>query len=114
MPNYFHIVASRKGIAVAVETKNQFSAELVENGAASSIRLPVEWRAATSSNWSSLLTYKPSKAVSYLKTMRLFHLITASKPKEPFQSEILLETASRMANLSHLSFPLPRQARKAW
>jgi hypothetical protein len=28
----------RKGIAVAVETKNPFSAELVENGAASSIR----------------------------------------------------------------------------
>jgi hypothetical protein len=33
MSNDFHISALRKGIAVAVETKNPFSAELVENGA---------------------------------------------------------------------------------
>jgi hypothetical protein len=38
MSNDFHIAALRKGIAVAVETKNPFSAELVENDAASSIR----------------------------------------------------------------------------
>jgi hypothetical protein len=29
---------------------------------------PVEWRAATSSNWRSLLTYKLSKTISYLKS----------------------------------------------
>jgi len=38
MSNDFHIAALRKGIAVAVETETPFSAELVENDAASSIR----------------------------------------------------------------------------
>ena len=38
MQNDFHIAALRKGIAVAVVTKNPFSVELVQKDAASSIR----------------------------------------------------------------------------
>ena len=38
MSNDLHIAALRKGIAVAVVTKNPFSVELVEIDAASSIR----------------------------------------------------------------------------
>jgi hypothetical protein len=38
MSNDLHIAALRKGIAVAVATKNSFSVELVQIDAASSIR----------------------------------------------------------------------------
>ena len=42
MSNHFHTAASRKGIAVAIETEDPLSSELVENDAPSSIRWKVE------------------------------------------------------------------------
>ena len=70
MPNDFHIAALRKGIAVAVETKNPFCAGLVENSAASSIR----WNGEPP---------PPQIGAAYSRTNRLkqFPILKAAKPK---------------------------------
>jgi hypothetical protein len=70
MSSASHISALMKGIAVAVETKIPFSAELVENNAASSIR----WKGEPP---------PPQIGAACSRTNRLteFSILKAAKPK---------------------------------